>query len=64
MKFFLTISIFFKSYFSKKRKKNNSMKVFLLTMKKLKMSKNIDILKFVHRFYAVEISKTIVFLIE
>ena len=35
---------------------------FFLTMKNLKMSKKIDIVKFVHCFYIVEISKTIVFL--
>ena len=33
-------------------------------MKKLKMLKKINILKFVYRFYIVEISKIIIFLIE
>ena len=40
------------------------MKVSFLTMKLLKMSKKTDTLEFVHRFYAVEISKTIVVLTE
>ena len=40
------------------------MKMSFLTMKILKMSEKIDILKFVYWFYAVEISKIIVSLIE
>ena len=40
------------------------MKIFFLTMKELKMSKKIDILKFFHCFFVVEISKTIFSLIE
>ena len=40
------------------------MKISNLKMKKMKMSKKIEISKFVQRFYAVEISKTIVSLAE
>ena len=40
------------------------MKIFLLKLKNLKMSKKTDISKFAHRFYAIEISKAIVFLTE
>ena len=40
------------------------MKISNLKMKKMKMSKKIEISKFAQRFYAVEISKTIVSLTE
>ena len=40
------------------------MKIFLLKIKKLNMSKKTDISEFSYRFYAVEISKTIVSLTE
>ena len=43
---------------------NKLMKISNLKMKKMKMSKKIEISEFVQRFYAVEISKTIVSLTE
>ena len=64
MKFFFNcFDVFQKLFFKKTKKKQLDKKIFL-TMKELKMSKKIEILKFVHRFCVVEISKTIVFLIE
>ena len=39
------------------------MKISNLKMKKMKMSEKIEISKFVQKFYVVETSKTIVFLI-
>ena len=53
----------FKNYYLRKQKKSNSID-FFLKMKKLKMLKKVNTSKFVHRFYAVEISKIIVSLIE
>ena len=64
MKFFFNCFDVFHKFFFKKTKKSNSVKISFLTMKNKKMSKKFDILKIVHRFYDVEISKTIVFLIE
>ena len=49
---------------SSKKSKKKAMKISNLKMKKMKMSEKIEISKFVQKFYAVETSKTIVFLIE
>ena len=40
------------------------MKISNLKMKEMKMSKKIEISKFAQKFYAVEISKTIISLIK
>ena len=53
-----------KLFFKRIDEKEKTMKVSNLKMKKMKMSKKIEISKFAQRFYAVEISKTIVSLAE
>ena len=53
-----------KNFFSKESKKKKTIKISNLKVKEMKMSKKIEIFEFVQRFYAVEISKTIVFLAE
>ena len=53
-----------KLFFKRIEKKEKAMKVSNLKMRKIKMLKKIEISKFAQRFYAVEISKTIVFLTE
>ena len=53
-----------KLFFKRIEKEEKTMKISNLKMKKMKMSKKIEISKFVQRFYAVEISKTIVSLAE
>ena len=55
---------FQKLFFKRAKEKSDSMKIFLLKMKKLKMSKKTDISEFAYRFYTIEISKTIVFSIK
>ena len=61
MKFFFScFDVLQKLFFKKTKRKSNSMKIFLLTMKKLKMWERMNTLKFAHRFYIVETSKAIV----
>ena len=53
-----------KLFFKKIEKEKKTMKISNLKMRKMKMSEKIKISEFAQRFYAVEISKTIVSLAE
>ena len=60
--FFSSFDVLQKLFFKKIKKEEKTIKISHLKIKEMKMSKKIEISEFAQKFYAIEISKTIVFL--